>query len=140
MYGERMCVVHVHTDTTFFGDDSVKIGGVMTNDQVPMTEVGRLMATESWLVTKPHQVIVPPSGEWKLIAKLHAITICNRNVWNMCYVVAIVTVGLVQAFTLASYFMYGYCRLARKPYIKNEASVKPERGQVTVKYSQITVI
>lgn len=25
-------------------DDSVKIGGVMTSDEVPMTEVGRLMA------------------------------------------------------------------------------------------------
>lgn len=26
------------------GDDSVKIGGVMTSAEVPMTEVGRLMA------------------------------------------------------------------------------------------------
>lgn len=44
---------------TFFADDSVKIGGVMTSDQVPMTEVGRLMANRraGWLA-KPHQVIV----------------------------------------------------------------------------------
>lgn len=27
MVWERTCVVHVHTDTRFSGDDSVKIGG-----------------------------------------------------------------------------------------------------------------
>lgn len=44
-----------------------KLAGVMTSDQVPMTEVGRFDGKQSWLVAKPHQVIVPLSGKWKLI-------------------------------------------------------------------------
>lgn len=61
-----------------------KLAGLMTSDQVPMTEGGRLMATESWLVTKPHQVIVPQSGEWKLIyLKLRQVTRLSRYVTEM---------------------------------------------------------
>ena len=85
----RECCTCTYSHTCFSVMTRSKIGGVITCDQDPMTEVGgaaRLMANRRRTeADKPHQVIVQPSGEWKLsYTKLRAmydlmkhVTVCN---------------------------------------------------------------